>query len=71
MMILPSAEPFSSMALATISIPSRAVLARGKTKSIIDASGSPSFTSGSAFKALSFGVAETVPVIDTPTSLKP
>ena len=69
--IFPSAEPFSSRVLATISIPSRAVFARGKTKSIMEASGRPSLTKGSAFKILSCGVADTVAVIDTPTSLKP
>ena len=70
-MIFPSADPFSSRTFATVSITSRAVFARGKARSTNDASGRPSFTSGSSFNTLSFGVAETVAVIATPSSLKP
>ena len=70
-MIFPSAEPFSSITLATFSMTSRAVLERGKAKSTIAASAKPSSTSGSCFKTLSFGVAETVAVMETPASLKP
>ena len=69
--MFPSADPFSSSTLATNSIPSRAVLARGRTKSTIAASANPFFTSGSAFKILSCGVADTVEVMETPASLKP
>ena len=70
-MTFPSADPFSSKTFATVSMTSRAVLARGKAKSTIEASANPFSTSGSSFKTLSFGDAETVAVMDTPASLKP
>ena len=69
--MFPSADPFSSSTLATNSIPSRAVLARGKITSNIAASASPSAFKGSFSRTFLFGIAVTVDDIETPASLKP